>query len=158
MHPASNDLPDAAKPFGRHPERFLSPLAQAVAVFEMSVQHLLGAGTVCKMTMQHLRGLFTVCKMTMQHLHSPFTVCEMTMQHLHSLFGVSEMIMQPLRSLFGVSEMIIQPLHTLFGVYGWGDVPVAAGCRMPFSKNDGGDARHHRVSEAVSHSSRPRRR
>ena len=90
MHPASNDLPDAAKPFGRHPERFLSPLAQAVAVFEMSVQHMRGAGAVCKMTMQHLRG--------------PFGVSEMIMQALRSLFGVSEMIMQALRSLFGVSD------------------------------------------------------
>ena len=130
MHPASNDLPDAAKPFGRHPERFLSPLAQAVAVCEMSVQHVRGAGTVCEMTMQHLHGLFTVCKMTMQHLHSPFTVCGGTMQHLHNpftvcggtmqhlrgLFTVCEMIMQALHSLFGVSEMIMQPLRSLFGV------------------------------------------
>ena len=63
-------------------------LAQPVAVCEMSVQHLRGAGTVCKMTMQHLHGLFTVCKMSVQHLHSPFTVCETIMQHLHSLVAV----------------------------------------------------------------------
>ena len=90
MHPASNDFPDAAKPFGRHPERFLSPLAQAVAVFEMSVQHVRGAGKVCETTMQRLRGPFTVCETIMQPLHSPFTVSEMTMQALHSLFGVSD--------------------------------------------------------------------
>ena len=130
MHPASNDLPNAAKPFGRHPERFLSPLAQAVAVFEMSVQHVRGAGKVCETTMQHLRGLFTVCKMTMQHLHgvgkvcettmqrlrSLFTMCDVTMQHLHSPFTVCETTMQHLHSPFTVCEMIMQPLRSLFGV------------------------------------------
>ena len=130
MHPASNDFPDAAKPFGRHPERFLSPLAQAVAVCEMSVQHVRGAGKVCETTMQrlrgpftvcetimqHLRGPFTVCKMTMQHLHSPFTACCGTMQHLHSLFTVCGGTMQHLHSPFGVSEMIMQALRSLFGV------------------------------------------
>ena len=90
MHPVSNDLPDAAKPFGSHSERSLLPLAQAVAVSEMSVQHLLGAGKVCEMTMQRLCGSFTVCGGTMQHLHTPFTVCETIMQALHSLFGVSD--------------------------------------------------------------------
>ena len=50
-------------------------LAQPVAVCEMSVQHLRGAGTVCKMTMQRLHGLFTVCKMTVQHLHGLVAVC-----------------------------------------------------------------------------------
>ena len=91
-------------------------LAQPVAVCEMSVQHLRGAGTVCKMTMQHLHGLFTVCKMTVQHLHSPFTVCEMTMQHLHSLAAVCETAMQPLHSLVAVCETTMQPLHSLAAV------------------------------------------
>ena len=91
-------------------------LAQPVAVCEMSVQHLRGAGTVCKMTMQHLHGLFTVCKMTMQHLHSPFTVCEMTMQHLHSPFTVCGGTMQHLHGLFTVCETIMQHLHSLFTV------------------------------------------
>ena len=116
MHPASNDLPNAAKPFGGHPERSLLPLAQAVAVFEMSVQHVRGAGTVCKMTMQHLHSPFTVCGGTMQHLHSVVAVCETTMQHLRGLFTVCETTMQALHSLFGVSEMIMQALHSLFGV------------------------------------------
>ena len=91
-------------------------LAQPVAVCEMSVQHLRGAGTVCKMTMQHLHSLFTVCKMSVQHLHSPFTVCEMTMQHLHGLFTVCETIMQPLHSLVAVCETAMQPLHSLVAV------------------------------------------
>ena len=134
MHPASNDLPDAAKPFGGHPERSLLPLAQAVAVFEMSVQHVRGAGTVCKMTMQHLHSPFTVCggtmqhlhspftvcKMTMQHLHSPFTVCGGTMQHLHSVVAVCETTMQHLRGLFTVCETTMQALHSLFTVCDFG--------------------------------------
>ena len=91
-------------------------LAQPVAVCEMSVQHLRGAGTVCKMTMQHLHGLFTVCKMTVQHLHSPFTVCEMTMQHLHGPFTVCGETMQHLHSPFTVCETIMQPLHSLVAV------------------------------------------
>gem|GEM_PF-575521 len=93
-------------------------LAQPVAVCEMSVQHLRGAGTVCKMTMQHLHGLFTVCKMSVQHLHSPFTVCEMTMQHLHSPFTVCGETMQHLHSPFTVCETIMQHLHSLFTVCG----------------------------------------
>ena len=91
-------------------------LAQPVAVCEMSVQHLRGAGTVCKMTMQHLHGLFTVCKMSVQHLHSPFTVCEMTMQHLHGPFTVCGGTMQHLHGLFTVCETIMQPLHSLAAV------------------------------------------
>ncbi len=91
-------------------------LAQLVAVCEMSVQHLRGAGTVCKMTMQRLHGLFTVCKMTVQHLHSPFTVCGETMQHLHSPFTVCETIMQHLHGLFTVCETIMQHLHGPFTV------------------------------------------
>ncbi len=91
-------------------------LAQPVAVCEMSVQHLRGAGTVCKMTMQHLHGLFTVCKMSVQHLHSPFTVCEMTMQHLHGPFTVCGGTMQHLHGLFTVCETIMQHLHGLFTV------------------------------------------
>ena len=91
-------------------------LAQPVAVCEMSVQHLRGAGTVCKMTMQHLHGLFTVCKMSVQHLHSPFTVCEMTMQHLHGPFTVCGGSMQHLHGLFAVCETIMQPLHSLVAV------------------------------------------
>ena len=51
------DLPDAAKPFGSYSERSLLPLAQAVAVCEMSVQHLRGAGKVCETTMQRLAAL-----------------------------------------------------------------------------------------------------
>ena len=147
MHPASNDLPDAAKPFGSHPERFLSPLAQAVAVCEMSVLHVRGAGTVCKMTMQHLHGLFTVCEMTMQHLlgpftvcggtmqhlHSPFTVCGGTMQHLHSVVAVCETTMQHLRGLSTVCEMIMQALHSLFGVCDSDHTPGGASGK-PFSE------------------------
>ena len=91
-------------------------LAQPVAVCEMSVQHLRGAGTVCKMTMQHLHGLFTVCKMSVQHLHSPFTVCEMTMQHLHSPFTVCGETMQHLHSPFTVCGGTMQHLHGLFTV------------------------------------------
>ena len=91
-------------------------LAQPVAVCEMSVQHLRGAGTVCKMTMQHLHGLFTVCKMSVQHLHSPFTVCEMTMQHLHGPFTVCGGTMQHLHGLFTVCETAMQPLHSLAAV------------------------------------------
>ena len=93
-------------------------LAQPVAVCEMSVQHLRGAGTVCKMTMQHLHGLFTVCEMTMQHLHGLFTVCKMTVQHLHSPFTVCGGTMQHLHGLFTVCEMIMQHLHGLFTVCG----------------------------------------
>ena len=66
------------------------PFAQAVAVCEMSVQHLRGVVAVCETTMQHLRGLFTVCETTMQALHSLFGVSEMIMQALHSLFGVCD--------------------------------------------------------------------
>ena len=91
-------------------------LAQPVAVCEMSVQHLRGAGTVCEMTMQRLHGLFTVCKMSVQHLHSPFTVCEMTMQHLHSLVAVCETAMQHLHSLVAVCETAMQPLHSVVAV------------------------------------------
>ena len=91
-------------------------LARPVAVCEMSVQHLRGAGTVCKMTMQHLHGLFTVCKMTVQHLHSPFTVCEMTMQHLHGPFTVCGGTMQPLHSLVAVCETAMQHLHSVVAV------------------------------------------
>ena len=97
-------------------EMSVQHLRGAGTVCEMSVQHLRGAGTVCKMTMQHLHGLFTVCKMSVQHLHSPFTVCEMTMQHLHSPFTVCETIMQHLHSLFTVCETIMQHLHSLFTV------------------------------------------
>mgnify|MGYP001018706155 CR=1 FL=1 len=91
-------------------------LAQPVAVCEMSVQHLRGAGTVCKMTMQRLHGLFTVCKMSVQHLHSPFTVCKMTVQHLHSPFTVCGGTMQHLHSPFTVCETIMQHLHSPFTV------------------------------------------
>ena len=118
MHPASNDLPNAAKPFGSHPERFLLPLAQAVAVCETSVQHVRGAGTVCKTTMQHLCGLFTVCKMSVQHLRSPFTVCKTTMQHLRSPFTVCGGTMQHLRGPFTVCETTMQHLRGLFTVCG----------------------------------------
>ena len=134
IHPALNDLPNAAKPFGSYSERSLSPLAQAVAVCETSVQHLRGTGKVCETIMQRLHGPFTVCEMTMQHLHSPFTVCggtmqhlrgpftvcETTMQHLRGLFTVCETIMQALHSLFGVSEMTMQALHSLFTVCDFG--------------------------------------
>ena len=109
-----------------YPIRGLSPptctkpnfagLARPVAVCEMSVQHLRGAGTVCKMTMQHLHGLFTVCKMTVQHLHGPFTVCGGTMQHLHSPFTVCGETMQHLHGLFTVCETIMQHLHSLVAV------------------------------------------
>ena len=79
-------------------------LAQPVAVCEMSVQHLRGAGKVCEMTMQRLRGLFTVCEMSVQHLHSVVAVCETTMQRLRGLFTVCGVTMQHLHSLFGVSD------------------------------------------------------
>ena len=91
-------------------------LAQPVAVCEMSVQHLRGAGTVCEMTMQRLHGLFTVCKMTVQHLHSPFTVCKMTVQHLHGPFTVCGETMQHLHSPFTVCGETMQHLHSLFTV------------------------------------------
>ena len=42
-----------------------SPLAQAGAVCDTTVQHLRGTGTVCEMSVQHLRSPFTVCEMTM---------------------------------------------------------------------------------------------
>ena len=160
MHPALNDLPNAAKPFGSHPERSLLSLAQAVTVSEMNVQHLRGTGkacetimqrllgpfTVCKTTMQHLRGPFTVCEMTMQHLRSPFTVCggtmqhlrgpftvcETTMQHLHTPFTVCETTMQGLRGPFTVSEMTMQALHSLFGVCDFGSHAWGASGK-PFS-------------------------
>ena len=146
IHPASNDLPDAAKPFGSHPERSLSPLQLVVAMCEMRVQHLCGAGTVCEMsvqhvrgagkvcetTMQHLRGPFTVCEMTMQHLHSPFTVCKMTMQHLRSPFTVCGGTMQHLHTPFTVCETIMQALHSLFGVCDFGSHSWGASGK-PFS-------------------------
>ena len=100
IHPASNDLPDAAKPFESHSERSLSSLQLVVAMCEMSVQHLRGTGKVCETIMQRLHGPFTVCEMTMQHLRGPFTVCETTMQHLHTLFTMCGVIMQHLHSLF----------------------------------------------------------
>ena len=109
-------------------------LLGAGTVCEMTMQHLRGPFTVCKTTMQHLRGPFTVCKTTMQHLHSPFTVCGGTMQHLHTPFTVCEATMQRLRGpftvcgvtmqhllgLFTVSEMTMQPLYSLFGVCDFG--------------------------------------
>ena len=61
---------------GGIPKGFFHPLAQAVAVCEMSVQHL--------------HSVVAVCETTMQHLHTPFTVCETIMQALHSLFGVCD--------------------------------------------------------------------
>ena len=135
MHPASNDLPDAAKPFGSHPERSLSSLAQAVTVSEMNVQHLCGAGKVCETTMQHLRGPFTVCKTTMQHLRGPFTVCETTMQHLRGLFTVCGVTMQHLLGLFTVCETIMQALRSLFGVcdfgsHAWGECLASLSQRL----------------------------
>ena len=138
------------------------PCAWSVAVCEMSVQHLRGAGTVCKMTVQHLHGLFTVCKMTvqhlhspftvcggtmqhlhspftvcgetMQHLHSPFTVCGETMQHLHGLFTVCETIMQPLHSVVAVCETTMQPLHSLVAVC----IPVRRLIIRPLPGSSGG--------------------
>ena len=119
-------------------------LAQPVAVCEMSVQHLRGAGTVCKMTMQRLHGLFTVCKMTVQHLHGPFTVCGETMQHLHSLFTVCETIMQHLHSLAAVCapvprRLIIRPLP---GPSGGGvcNTPLPSGTRKNFAAPAGANA------------------
>ena len=134
MHPALNDLPNAAKPFESHSERSLSSLQLVVAMCEMSVQHLRGTGkvcetimqrlhgpfTVCEMNVQHLRGLFTVCKMTMQHLHTPFTVCGVTMQHLHGVVAVCETTMQRLRGPFTVCGVTMQHLHSLFGVCDFG--------------------------------------
>ena len=110
------DLPDAASRLGAISKRSFLTLAQAVAVCEMSVQHVRGAGTVCKTTMQHLHGPFTVCEMTMQHLHSPFTVCGGTMQHLHSVVAVCETTMQHLRGLSTVCGGTMQHLHSPFTV------------------------------------------
>ena len=86
-------------------------LAQPVAVCEMSVQHLRGAGTVCKTTMQHLRSPFTVCEMTMQHLHSPFTVCGGTMQHLHGLVAVCAPVPRYLIIRARLRGVFNTPLH-----------------------------------------------
>ena len=138
IHPASNDLPNAAKPFGSHPERSLLPLAQAVAVCEMSVQHLRGTGKVCETIMQHLHTPFTVCEMSVQYLHSVVAVCEMTMQRLRGPFTVCGVIMQHLHSVVAVCETTMQHLRSPFVMCAPTRVQsfISAGClvgRMQFA-------------------------